>query len=130
MSDYHASRTPNDKKTFKAPKATFDRNALYYPHDHGGDFVYEPLEPFQKIDVIRPGHFNAYREDLRKGTRITCRLGEIADGITEVELQVIERSQSERQGDIMVSIKGRDGRFTPCRHDGQLADDKKERVAA
>ena len=115
---------PNEKKVFKAPKATYDRNALYYPHDHGGDFVYEPLEPFTQVDVCVPGHFNAYRDDLRVGTRITCRLGDIADGIKEVELQVIERPRTEREGDIMVSVKGRDGTFTPVRHDGTLAEDK------
>ena len=119
---------PAEVKVFKAPKPTFDVNALYYPHDHGGDWVYEPLEPFTKVDVIVPGHFNAYRADLRVGSRITCRLGKIADGITEVELQVIERPQSDRAGDVMVSLKGRDGTFTPCRHDGTLAEDT-EKVA-
>ena len=111
---------PAEVKVFKAPKPAYDRNALYYPHDHGGDWVYEPLEPFTKKDVIVPGHFDAYRDDLRVGSRITCRLGDIQDGITEVELQVIE-CPKRVDDNIMVSVKGRDGQFTPCRHDGTLA---------
>lgn len=116
---------PAEVKTFKAPNAAYDRNALYYPHDSGGDFVYEPREPFTKKDVVMPGHFNAYRDDLRVGTRITCRLGDIADGITEVELQIIERPRDERGGDIMVSFKDmKTGKFCPCRTDGTLAEEK------
>ncbi len=120
---------PVDRKVFKAPPPTYDRNALYYPHDHGGDWVYEPREPYTKVDVIVPGHFNAWREELRVGCRVTCRLGDIQDGITEVELQVIECPRSERQGDVMVSVKGRDGSFTPCRSDGTLTEDEKEKAA-
>ncbi len=48
---------PVDREVFKAPPPAYDRNALYYPHDHGGDWVYEPLEPFTKVDVIVPGTF-------------------------------------------------------------------------
>ena len=118
---------PAEVKTFKTPAATFDRNALYYKSDFGGDWVYEPREPFTKLDVIKPGHFNAYRGEFINqgvGSRITCRLGDIADGITEVELQIIECPRSERMGDIMVSVKGRDGKFTPVRHSGELAAEK------
>ena len=95
----------------------------------GGDWIYEPREPFTKVDVVVPGHFNAYREELRVGCRVTCRLGDIQAGITEVELQVIECPRSERQGDVIVSVKGRDGSFTPCRSDGTLAEDEKEKAA-
>ena len=114
---------PNEVKTFKAPRPSFDRNALYYPHDQGGDWVYEPREPFTKKDVVMPGHFNAYRDDLRVGARITARLGDIADGITEVELQVIECPRSERQGHVVVSYKNQQGKFICVRHDGSLADE-------
>ena len=117
---------PVDKpKVFKAPPPTYDRNAMYYVQD-GRDWIYEPAEPFTKVDVVRPGHLNAYREELRVGSRITCRLGEIADGITEVELQVIECPRKDRQGDVVVSVKGRDGNFTPVRHDGTLDEDKEQ----
>ncbi len=123
---------PPEVKKFKAPAATFDRNALYYKNDFGGDWVYEPREPFTKIDVCKPGHFNAYRGEFVNqgvGVRITCRLGDIADGITEVDLQIIECPKSERMGDIMVSVKGRDGKFVPVRHDGTLAEDTTEKAA-
>ncbi len=121
---------PQDREVVKTPPPAYDVNALYYPHDHGGDWIYEPRGAFTKVDVIVPGHFNAYRSELRVGSRITCRLGKIADGITEVELQVIECPRSERQGDVLVSVGGRDGSFTPCRSDGTLAEDEKERTAA
>ena len=114
---------PAETLTFKAPKPSYDRNALYYPHDSGGDFVYEPREPFTKKDVVMPGHFNAYRDDLRVGTRICCRLGDIADGILEVELQIIERPRQEGDGDILVSFQDhKTGKFCPVRHDGTLAE--------
>ncbi len=121
---------PVDREVFKAPPPAYDRNALYYPADHGGDWIYEPSEPYTKVDVIVPGHFNAYREELRVGCRVTCRLGDIQDGITEVELQVIECPRSERQGDVMVSVKGRDGSFTPCRHDGGADTETEKEKAA
>ncbi len=65
----------------------------------------------------------------RNGSRITCRLGKIADGITEVELQVIECPRSGREGSVIVSVKGRDGSFTPCRSDGTLTEDEQEKAA-
>ncbi len=120
---------PAEVKKFKAPPPSYDRNALYYITD-GLDWVYEPKEPYTKIDIVKPGHFDGYRHEFRVGSRITCRLGDIADGITEVELQVIECPRAERMGHVMVSVKGRDGRFTPCRHDGSLAEDKEKEVAA
>ena len=117
---------PVDREVVKAAPPAYDRNSLYYPHDHGGDWIYEPREPFTKVDVIVPGHFNAWREELRFGCRVTCRLGKIEDGITEVELQVIECPRSEVQGDVVVSLKGRDGSFTPCRSDGTISDEKEK----
>ena len=118
---------PVGVKVFKAPPPSYDRNAMYYIPD-GYDWIYEPSEPFTKVDVVRPGHLNAYREELRIGARITCRLGEIKDGITEVELQVIECPR-ETVGDVVVSVKGRDGSFVPVRHDGSLGEDKEKEVA-
>ncbi len=119
---------PAEVKKFKAPGPTYDRNALYLVMD-SYDFVYEPREPFEKIDICKPGHFNGYRDDLRLGSRITCRLGDIATGITEIELQIIEWSRSEHEGDIIVAV-GPSRKFTPVRHDGTLAEDKEKEVAA
>ncbi len=115
---------PAEVKKFKAPPPSYDRNALYYIVD-SYDWIYEPREPFEKIDVCKPGHFNAYRDDLRLGSRITCRLGDIATGITEIELQIIEWSRSEHEGDVMVSV-GPSRKFTPVRHDGTLAEDEEK----
>ncbi len=115
---------PVEIEKFKAPPPTYDRNAMYYVQD-GLDWVYEPREPFTKKDVVLPGHFDAYREELRVGSRITCRLGKVLDGITEVELQVIERPQSEKQGHVMVSL-GSTREFTPVRHDGTATKDKEQ----
>ena len=117
---------PVDREAVKAAPPAYDRNALYYPADHGGDWIYEPLGTFTKVDVIVPGHFNSFREELRVGCRVTCRLGRIEDGITEVDLQVIECPRSERQGDVVVSLKGRDGSFTPCRSDGTISNEKEK----
>ena len=111
---------PVERKVFKAPPPAYDVNSLYYVQD-GRDWIYEPTEPYTKAQVILPGHLNSWREELRIGSRITCRLGKIEDGITEVELQVVSCPKSDRLGDVMVSVKGRDGKFTPCRHDGTLA---------
>ena len=118
------------KVRFKAVPPAYDRKALYYPHDYGGDWIYEPREPFTKLDVIKPGHFNGYHNDLVNqgvGARITCRLGDIAAGITEVDLQIIEFPQKAHMGDIMVSYKDpKTGKFVCVRHDGTLAEDERE----
>lgn len=117
---------PVEIQKFKAPGPTYDVNALYYPSDHGGDWVYEPHEPFTKKDVVTPGHFDAYRDELRVGSRITCRLGKIEDGITEVELQIIECPRWERLGHVMVSYKNQQGKFVCVRHDGLDETEKPE----
>lgn len=109
---------PVEKTVVRAPAPEMDRNALYYVSD-GYDFVYEPKALYTKIETCSPGHFNAYREDLRVGTRITCRLGKIEDGITEIELQVIEVPGMSNGGDVLVSV-GASRSFTPCRTDGSL----------
>ena len=125
---------PVEVEKFRAPAPTYDRNALHYPSDNGSVMFYEPREPFKMVDVIKPGHFNAYWEDLRVGKLITCLLGEPADGIHMVELQVIECPRDagvKLRGDVMVSHKGRDGKFIPIRHDGtETKDDDKERKVA
>ena len=110
---------PVEKKVYKSPAAEIDRNALYYVSD-GYDFIYEPRALYTKIEVTIPGHFNCYREDVRVGTRITCRLGKIEDGITEIELQVID-VPTPAQGDVSVAV-GASRSFTPCRHDGTLEE--------
>ncbi len=120
---------PVEREVFKAPPPAYDVNALYYVSD-GLDWVYEPKEVYSKPDIVKPGHFNAYRAELRIGSRITCRIGKVETGIIEYELQVIERPKSDQAGDVMVSVKGRDGSFTPCRHDGgEVAEDEKEKAA-
>ncbi len=105
------------------PPPSYDRNALYYIVD-GHDWIYEPRESFAKVDIVKPGHFDAYRHEFRVGSRITCRLGDVADGIIEIELQIIECPRTDRLGHVMVSVKGRDGTFTPVRHDGTLDAEK------
>ncbi len=122
---------PTEVKTFKAPKPAYDRNALYLIAD-SYDWVYEPTEPYTKTDVCKPGFFEAWRDELKVGARITCRLGKVEDGINEVELQVIE-CPKQAEGDVVVSV-GSSRSFTPCRHDGTLADeddaaDEKEKAA-
>ncbi len=103
---------------------------MYYVQD-GLDWVYEPREPFTKKDVVLPGHFDAYREELRVGSRITCRLGKIEDGITEVELQVIECPRlgiKARANTTVVVSLGATRVYTPVRHDGTLIEEE-EKVA-
>ena len=117
---------PVEVEKFKAPPPTYDRNAMYYVTD-GLDWIYEPREPFTKKDVVTPAHFDAYSDELRVGSRITCRLGKVKDGITEVELQVIECPPLGKSGHIVVSL-GSTREFTPVRHDGTQADEK-EKVA-
>ena len=97
-----------------------DRNDLYHTTD-SYDFVYEN-PAYGKADVVRPGFFNVYRHELRVGMVIECRLGEIADGITQAWLQVIAAPKSELQGDVMISV-GSSRKFTPVRHDGTLGKD-------
>ena len=121
---------PVEIEKFKAPGPTYDRNAMYYGAE-SYDWVYEPREPFTKKDVVLPGHFDAYSEELRVGSRITCRLGKIEDGITEVELQVIECPRlgiKARDITTVVVSLGATREYTPVRHDGTLAEEK-EKVA-
>ena len=119
---------PVEMETFKAPPPSYDRNAMYYVTD-GHDWIYEPREPFTKKDVCLPGHFDAYSDELRVGCRITCRLGKIEDGITEVELQVIECPPLGKQSEapVLVSL-GSTRVYTPVRHDGTATKDE-EKVA-
>lgn len=98
------------------------RNDLYHTSD-GYDWIFEN-PGYTKGEVVRPGFFNVYRDVLRVGTFIECRIGEIADGITQVWLQVIA-APKETEGDVMVSV-GPSRKFTPVRHDGTLADEKEK----
>ncbi len=109
-------------KVIRAVPST-DRDDLYYVQD-GYDFVYENSK-YTKLDVVKPGFFNVYRDELRVGQMVECRLGRIADGITQVYLQVIESPKDERSGDVMVSL-GSTREYTPVRHDGTLAEDKEQ----
>ena len=113
-------------KVVKAEPRT-DRDDLYHTID-GYDFVYEN-PGYTKIDVCRPAFFNVYRDELRVGMMVYCRLGPIADGITTVDLQVIASPKTEISGDVEVSVGG-SRKFTPSRTDHTLeADDKKEQAA-
>ena len=98
-----------------------NRNDLYHVVD-GYDYIYETSD-FGSLDVRLPGFFNIFRAELRVGQFIECRLGKIEDGITQVWLQVIERPQNERAGDVMVSYGGQ-RQFTPVRHDGKIKQEK------
>ena len=98
------------------------RDDLYHTVD-GYDWVYEN-PAYTKFDVVRPGFFNVYREELRVGAMIECRVGAIEDGVTQVWVQVIEAPKGEF-GDVMVAI-GPSKRFTPCRTDGSLEEDETE----
>ena len=104
-----------------------DRNDLYHTTD-GYDFVYEN-SAYAKLDVAKPGFFNAYRDELRVGMVIECRLGQISDGITQAWVQVIASPRNDLGGDVEVSL-GPSRKFTPARHDGTLGEDEKERTAA
>ena len=121
---------PVEVEKFKAPAPTYDRNAMHYMAD-AYDWVYEPREPFTKKDVVTPGHFNVYSDELRVGSRITCRLGKVQDGITEVELQVIEcpplgvKANPDRNINVIVSL-GSSREFTPVRHDGTATKEKEK----
>ena len=108
-------------KVVKAVPRT-DRNDLYHTTD-GYDFIYEN-SAYNKGDLVRPGFFNAYRDELRVGMMVECRLGQIADGITQVFVQVIA-APKESTGDVMVSV-GSSRKFTPVRHDGTLAEDEEK----
>ena len=110
-------------------------NDMYHTID-GYDFIYENVKA-TKIDVVRPGFFNPYRDDrnLKCGNVIECRLGKVEDGITQVWLQVIEVRARALGGDVIVAV-GPSRKFTPCRHDGEQekpaseTDAKKEEIAA
>ncbi len=102
---------------------TRDRDDLYHTTD-GYDFIYENSK-YTKIDVAKPGFFNIFRDELRVGMMVECRLGEIADGIIQVFVQVIASPKTEGGGDVMVSI-GSSRSFTPCRTDGTLAEDEEK----
>lgn len=99
------------------------RDDLYHTVD-GYDWIFENSAA-TKLDVSKPGFFNTYREEMRAGAMIECRLGHYLDGIVQVWLQIIEAPRSERAGDVMVAI-GPSRKFTPVRHDGTLEDEKEQ----
>ena len=94
---------PAEVKAFRAPAPSWARNEMYYIAD-AYDFIFEPHDHFEKTQVVVPGFFNEYRGELNVGTRITCRLGKIEDGILELELQVIKTSKTDRQINVEVSV--------------------------
>ena len=118
-------RPVDPAKVVRAVPST-TRNDLYHVTD-GYDFVYEN-PGYSKLDVAKPGFFNAYRDELRLGMMVECRLGTIEDGITQLFVQVIEAPKSERLGDVMVSV-GPSKKFTPSRHDGTMTLEPTEKVA-
>ena len=99
------------------------RNDLYHVTD-GYDFIYEN-QTHSKVEIAKPGFFNAYRDELRVGMMIECRLGKIEDGVEQIYLQVLTAPKSERLGDVEVSV-GPSKKFTPCRHDGTLVVDEEK----
>ena len=124
-------RPTDPAKVVRAVPST-TRNDLYHVTD-GYDFIYEN-PGYSKLDVAKPGFFNAYRDELRVGMMVECRLGEIADGVTQVFVQVIEAPKSERLGDVEVSV-GPSRKFTPSRTDRTMTlepvkDEQRERKSA
>ncbi len=111
-------------KVIKAPPRR-DRNELYYIVD-GYDWVYEH-PTYTKGDVVRPGFFNEYKDEMRVGAMIECRLGVIEEGIKRHWLQVIQVPKTMRDGDVLVSYENQKHEFICVRHDGTL--DEKERAA-
>ena len=111
-------------KVIKAP-ARRDRNELYYISD-GYDWVYEH-PTYTKGDVVRPGFFNEYKDEMRVGAVIECRLGVIEEGIKRYWLQVIQAPRSLQNSDVLVSYENQKHEFVPVRHDGTL--DEKEKAA-
>ena len=111
-------------KVIKAVPSDY-RNDLYHTMD-GYDWIYEN-SGYRKFDVIQPGFFDCYREELRVGAVIECRLGKIEDGIEQGWLQVIQAPQREREGTVMVST-GPWRKFTPVpqRIASQVADQLNE----
>ena len=109
-------RPVDPAKVVRAVPST-TRNDLYHSTD-GYDFIYEN-PAYTKVEVAKPGFFNSFRDELRVGMMIECRLGKIEDGITQVYVQVIEAPKSERLGDVEVSVGG-SRKFTPSRHDGTM----------
>ena len=112
-------------KVIKAPPRS-DRTDLYHTVD-GYDFIYENSTA-TKIDVAKPGFFNLFRDEMQVGMMVECRLGQIADGITQVFVQIIASPKDDRSGDVMVSV-GPARKFSPARHDGTLADEQERKVA-
>ena len=80
------------------------------------------------IDVCKPGYFNFMKETFRSGGHkgvvhyVTCLLGQIEDGLTEVRLHLID-APGGFSGDVIMA-KGESRKFTPVRHDGALDEDK------
>ena len=113
---------PVETPVIRAVRPT-GRNDLYHTVD-GYDWVYENSDA-SKVDVCRPGFFNIYREEMRAGALIECRLGQMGDGITQVFLQIISAPLGDREGDVMVSV-GPSKKFTPVRHDGTATKDEEK----
>ena len=120
---------PADKPPVIRAVPSTSRNDLYHTTD-GYDWVYEH-EDYSKIDVAKPGFFDAFRDELRVGMMIECRLGPIADGIVQLWVQIISAPKKEGEGPIMVAV-GSSRKFTPARHDGSIAetDAEQERKVA
>lgn len=91
------------------------------------DKVFRDLEA-KKTDVIKPGFFNPWREELLVGTMIDCRIGDPRHGIKRFWVQITDCPKWERNGDILVSVGDQHGHFKPVGHSGTLAD-KKEKAA-
>ena len=118
------TRPTDPLKVIRAVPRT-GRNDLYHTMD-GYDWVYEN-PAYTKVDCAKPGFFNNFRDELRVGAVVECRLGSIQAGIVQTWVQVIAVPKTEGEGDVMVSV-GASRKFTPCRHGGGL--EKEEGKAA
>ena len=85
-------------------------------------------------DVCRPGHFDFMRDTFRSGAKmgvvhmVKCMLGEVVDGLTEVDLHLVE-APSPYSGPVLMA-KGAARKYTPVKHDAEAADEETESTAA
>ena len=85
-------------------------------------------------DVCRPGRFDFMRESFRSGAHkgvihmVKCMLGNAEDGLTEIDLHLVEAPGSYSGPVIMA--KGAVRKYSPVRHDAESADEETKPKAA
>ena len=76
------------------------------------DSIYRNTE-FTLTEILKPGFFNEWRDELNVGNLIDVHLGRPEDGIKRHWLQVIVKTKAGSE-DVLVSLGDRNGHFTPC----------------